>query len=168
LGDVRVPRFTAVALPTSFTVVDDRDATRALTDLASAWTDGSNGRAAAVAVEGDAAAAIAALQPSGARIAEVDLTHAVALMAWTGASGGAHGRRRGMATGRFGAWWALAAVMGLLDDWPPSPDELGDAAARLRWHRWADPAAPTGWSLRLAVEDPDEGLAWAVAATDHT
>ena len=68
---------------------------------------------------------------------------------------------------RSGAWWALAALTGLLDDWPPSPDQLGAAAAPLRWYRWADPSDTAGWSLRLAVEDPDEGLAWAVAATDH-
>jgi hypothetical protein len=30
-------------------------------------------------------------------------------MGWTAASGGAFGRRRGAAAGRFGAWWALAA-----------------------------------------------------------
>ena len=165
--DVPPPPMTALELPSPGAVVDDPDAVRALTDLASAWTEGSNGRAAAVAVEGDAGAAIAALRPSGARVAVVDLAHAVAVMASAGASGGAHGRRRGMAAGRFGAWWALAALAGLLDDWPPPPDELGAATARLRFVRWADPADPTGWSLRLAVEDPDDGLAWAVAATDH-
>ena len=37
---------------------------------------------------------------------------------WRGpaASGGAHGRRRGMAPGRFAAWWAVAALAGRLDD----------------------------------------------------
>ena len=30
-----------------------------------------------------------------------------------------------------------------------------------------NPGAPdTGWALRLAVEDADEGLAWALSATD--
>jgi len=70
-------------------------------------------RAEAVAVDGDAVGALAALGARHGRIAEVDLGHALAAMAWTGANGGAHGRRRGMAAGRFAAWWALAALTGL-------------------------------------------------------
>jgi hypothetical protein len=87
-------------------------------------------------------------------------------MAWAGASGGAHGRRRGAAVGRFGAWWALAAVAGLLDEWPVPPEHLGEAAAELRWLLWAPADTSSGWSLHLAVEDSDDGLAWAIAATD--
>ena len=87
-------------------------------------------------------------------------------MAWAGASGGAHGRRRGMAYGRFGAWWATAAVAGLADDWPLSADEIGEAAAELRWVAWDAGEPQTGWTLRLAVEDPAFGVAWAVAAVD--
>jgi hypothetical protein len=71
-----------------------------------------------------------------------------------------------MAAGRFGAWWALAAVAGLLDDWPVPPDELGEAGAELRWYLWDAGEPVTGWGLRLAVEDPAEGLAWAVVAQD--
>ena len=73
-----------------------------------------------------------------------------------------------MAPGRFAAWWAAAAISGLLDQWPVPPDELGDAAGDLRWYRWDAAEPATGWSLRLAVEDPAEGLAWALAATDAT
>ena len=71
----------------------------------------SNGRADAVAVQGDVFDAIAALGVPGAR-AEPDLRRRPrsAVLAWTAASGGAHGRRRGMAAGRFGAWWAAAAL----------------------------------------------------------
>ena len=147
--------------------VEDPEARRALLDLAGAWVTESNGRAEAIAVEGDAPGALAALGVGRGRMAPVDAAHALAAMAWAGASGGGHGRRRGMATGCFAAWWALAALAGLLDAWPAPPDELGRAAARLRWYRW-DAEPETGWSLRLAVEDPDRGRAWAVSAVDAT
>ena len=89
---------------------------------------------------------------------------AASLLAWSAASGGAHGRRRGMATGRFEAWWALAVLTGVDDDWPTDP---GPAAEALTWLLW-EPDEPTiGWSCRLAVEDPVDGLAWALDATDR-
>ena len=146
--------------------VDDPEACRALLDLAAAWVTESNGRAAAVAVTGDASAAVAALGPRHVRRAEVTGADALALMAWAGASGGAHGRRRGMAPGRFAAWWAVVSLAGRLDDWPLPPDEVGAALTRLRWYRWDAGEPETGWVLRLAVEDVERGRAWAVAATD--
>lgn len=145
---------------------DHQEATRALEELAMPWRQESNGDVAAVAVVGDAAAAVAVLGATELRIVEVLPDHALAVMAWTAASGGAHGRRRGMAYGRFSAWWAVAALAGGLDRWPFEPDELGAAAAALRWYRW-EPAQPEGgWSLRLAAEDPATGTAWAVQARD--
>src|SRR5438067_4080600 len=111
--------------------VDDADAQRALLDLATVWVTESNGRAEAIAVDGTVPGALAALGARRGRLAEVDLAHALAAMAWTGASGGAHGRRRGMAAGRFSAWWALTALTGLLDEWPVPPHALGAAAQRL-------------------------------------
>ena len=146
--------------------VEDADTTRALVDLASAWTTESNGRAEAIAVGGDALDALAGLGLRQARLAEVAPADALATMAWAAASGGAHGRRRGMASGRFGAWWAAAALTGLLDAWPVEPDELGDAVAELRWYRFDTGEPETGWSLRVAIEDPADGYAWAVSATD--
>ena len=101
-------------------------------------------------------------------MAEVDGASALAAMAWAGANGGAHGRRRGMAAGRFGAWWALAALAGRLDDWPVPPDELGRALSRMRWYRWDAGEPETGWSLRLAIEDPGRGRSWALSAVDAT
>ena len=90
----------------------------------------------------------------------------MAWIAWAGASGGAHGRRRGAASGRFSAWWLLGALGDYTDDWPVDPDMLGQFANELRWYRW-DAFEPTvGWSLQLAVEDPDEDVAWAIAALD--
>ena len=169
-----LPRLQPVDLPDAAPLVDDPDATAALVELAGAWTSQSNGRAKAVAVRGDAAEAVAALvaplaHAARTAMAEVDLAGALSAMAWTGASGGAHGRRRGMATGRFGAWWALVALTVGLDRWPPDNEELGAAGSALRWYHWADLAADaTGWSLRLAAEDPARERAWAVEATDQT
>ena len=145
---------------------DDPEACRALAELATAWTTESNGRAEAVAVTGHARNALAALGARRGRCAEIDLDDALAAMAWTGASGGAHGRRRGMAAGRFAAWWALTALAGLLDEWPAAPGRLHEAALPLRWYRWDVGEPDTGWSLRLAAEDPDRGRAWAVSAVD--
>lgn len=147
-------------------VVDDPEATRALLELASVWTTESNGRAEAVAVAGPAVDAVGALGLRTARLARVAPAEALSLMAWTAASGGAHGRRRGMAAGRFGAWWALAAVAGLLDRWPVSPEELGAAAQELRWYLWDAGGPETGWVCRLAAEDEAAGLAWALTAAD--
>jgi hypothetical protein len=147
-------------------MIDDPETCRALVELATAWVTESNGRAEAVAVDGDAPGALGALGARTGRIADVDLAHALAAMAWTGASGGAHGRRRGMAAGRFAAWWALAALTDLLDDWPLRPDQLHAAASSLRWYRWDVGEPDTGWSLRLAAEDTARGRAWAVSAVD--
>jgi hypothetical protein len=147
-------------------VIDDADAVRALVELAAAWTTESNGRAEAVAVRGDAAGAVAALGARRARLVELSPADGLAWMAWTAASGGAHGRRRGMAAGRFNAWWALAAMAGLLDDWPVTADELGPAAGELRWFMWDAAEPETGWGLRLAVEDPVDGRAFALLAID--
>ena len=90
-------------------------------------------------------------------------------MAWAAASGGAHGRRRGMAPGRFAAWWAAAAVAGELDDWPLPPDAMADLVTqRLRWYAWDAAEPTTGWSLRVAVEDPARRISFAVSAVDST
>lgn len=144
----------------------DGDALAALRDLVSAWTAGSNGRVDVVAVRGGWENALGALGPTTVRQAEVDLASAMATMGWAAASGGAHGRRPGAATGRFGAWWALAALTGRLDDWPVDGDALAGAADDLRWYVWDAGAPATGWSLHLAVEDPRREKAWAVSATD--
>jgi len=165
--------FDEVAAPAAWETVDvessgivlDREPMEALVELVSAWTTQSNGEArVAAAAAGDAVAAIGALDdpPAEVRLAAVELPEALAVMAWAGASGGAHGRRRGMAQGRFGAWWAAGAVAGALDEWPA----VLDASAGLRWYRWERPEPATGWSLRIAVERPADGQAFALEATD--
>jgi hypothetical protein len=140
--------------------VDDDESCRALSDLVRPWTVESNGRDAVVAVEGDAVDAVAALGPSRFRMAALSSADAVALMAWAGANGGAHGRRRGAAVGRDAARWVLSRLLDV------EPVEVAAHLHELRWWGWDAGEPDTGWVLRLAAESPGEGLAWALAATD--
>lgn len=159
------PRRVPVDLPAASAPVPDGPTCDALLALSATWTTQSDGRAETVAVSGTAEHAIAALGVPRARAAEIDAALALAWMAWAAASGGAHGRRRGMALGRYDAWWAATALAGF----PPgeaTPAELGEAVATLRWVLWDAHEPETGWTLRLAIEDPEHGLAWAVAAVD--
>ncbi len=158
---------------------------RTLRDLVHPWT--AEGDAVAVAVEGDVTDAIGALdkpevsgpkvsgpEVSGpkvsgpeVRMAEIELADALAWLGWAGASGGAHGRRRGAAAGRFDTWMVLSEIVDLGDVWPPDPDAIGERAQRLRWFVWdAMGIGPTGWILRIAVEDPERNRAYALSAFD--
>jgi hypothetical protein len=61
----------------------------------------------------------------------------------------------------------LAELVELGDVWPLDADELGERSQRLHWYVWdAVGIGPTGWVLRVAVEDPDRGLAFALMAHD--
>lgn len=151
------------ALPRAPAGTDD-EAVEALRAVVQTWTEQSAGAVRAVAVEGSADAAVGLVTGGRAAVAEIAAADGLALLQWAGASGGAYGQRPGGARGRFAAWWAAAALAGL--EWPPDPDELGTALAELRWWRWSAPGLEAGWVLRLAVEDPVDGLAWAVGATD--
>lgn len=144
--------------------VDGEGGSQALLSVVEHWVDTSNGRAQSACVEGDARAAIHSLGVAQAGVERVDASLALAWLAWAAASGGAHGRRRGAAAGRFNAWWVAHALAGL--EWPPDPGELGKAVGRLRWYVWTDGAPDTGWSLRLAIESPGGDRSWAVAAVD--
>ena len=143
-------------------------ATDALVDAVRAWTEGSEGRAEATTVRGNALDAIAALGRDRIRVTELSSFDALRALAWAGASGGAHARRPGAAAGRFAAWWAVAALTGLLDQWPVDADVLGDRMATLRWYGWDSGGPATGWQLHLAIEDASAARAWAVAAVDVT
>jgi hypothetical protein len=140
----------------------DVDEARLLRGLAATWLSESNGHAHSVGVRGTALTAIAALGVREARVASVAPAAAVSLMAWTAASGGAEGRRRGMAWGRFLAWECAATLAGV------EMEELGDVIDDLHWCVWDTGGADTGWALRLAVEDPDNDCGWAVEAIDRT
>lgn len=128
------------------------------------WATRSEGTVRAVGVEGDHGAALAALGFSQARWRPAPLAEVGALLAWAAADGGAYGRRRGAAVGRFELWWTLAALAGIDDDWPTDP---GDAAGELRFGLWLPLEPVSGWSCRLTVEDPLDGLAWALDASDQ-
>jgi hypothetical protein len=158
------PDLRPLALPERGPEVDDEQTLEALFDLARPWAEQSNGKVAAVLVEGSAAAAIAALCPGEVLGAEVNGAWALAAMAWAGASGGAYGRRRGTAVGRAAAWWTVASLADV--DWPAPPEGLGEALAAVRWMAWEPPEFALGWGLHLAGEIPGDGLAFAVAASD--
>lgn len=149
-------------------VLDDPEVTDAVRDLVRPWVADSNGRAEVVCVEGSADDAVAALGVPAAAgsLAPLATVEALAWLSWTGASGGAHGRRRGGAAGRFGMWWLLATLGDLTDDWPPATDELGGFAGSLQWSWWDAGEPPVGWRLQIAVHDPEAGLSWAINASD--
>jgi hypothetical protein len=159
------PDTKPVALPDQMEIIDDTDSLAALGDLVEPWTDQSNGRSQTAAVEGDHRAAISALGMKRGRVAAIDPGQGLAWMAWAAGSGGAHGRRRGAAAGRYLAWWAVAMLTDL--EWPADPESMGAAVAGLRWHWFDDGSPETGWLLRLAISSPDLGISWAIAATDQ-
>ncbi len=144
--------------------LDEPELEAALLDLVTPWTAESNGAAQAVVVEGDAAAAASALTVGSLRIGPLTPAEALQQMAWAAASGGAHGRRRGGAFGRFAVYYTVALLADL--PWPAPPAELGAAADALRWYRWDEGSPEEGWVLRIAVEDAEHGWAAAIAATD--
>jgi hypothetical protein len=160
-----VPDTAEVPLPDVVATIDDSDSLAALGDLVEPWTDQSNGRSQATAVEGDHLAAIAALGMTRARLATIDAGDGLAWMAWAASSGGAHGRRRGAAAGRYLTWWAVAMLTDL--DWPADPESMGNAVTGLSWYWFDDGSPETGWLLRLALSSGDLGLSWAIAATDQ-
>lgn len=160
------PNLAAVDLPRPATRVAPDDIADALLDLVRAWTTGSDGRADVAVVDGRALDAVSALGPRRVRAAQIDGRDAVAWMAWAAASGGAHGRRPGTAAGRFAAWWVLGALAGVLDAWPPDPDDLGAELDRITWLAWEADEPDVGWRLHLAVEDPARRRAWAITAVD--
>ena len=155
-----------VVTATDAEVLED-DVDLAVRQLVEPWLTESNGRAESVCVVGDVGDAIGALGARRARSCELEPAEAIAWLAWAGANGGAHGRRRGAAAGRFGAWWLLGALGDLLDDWPPDSGELGDLAGEFDWFRWNAYEPEVGWSLQLAIVDPGEGVAWAITANDQ-
>lgn len=145
----------------------DDETIPAFRQMMSPWTAGSNGTARAVVVRGDVDAALVGLGLDSARTVAITAAEALAHLAWAAASGGAHGRRRGAATGRSEAWWLLAIFTGMDDPWPIDPDALGDVVSGLECLAVTDDKAPTvGWGLGLVLVDRDEGLSAALWARD--
>ena len=143
--------------------VADEDAVEALAALAAPWSEQSNGVVATAALAGTAESAIAAHGLAEAMVTVVDPATAMAWMAWTGASGGAYGRRRGTPMGRFGAWWAGSMIAGI--EWPPDPDDFIVHLGQVRWLLWEPVDETPGWSGSIAAER--DGRAWALMAHDR-
>jgi resuscitation-promoting factor RpfA len=161
----QVPDTHPVDLGSHPVSIDDDDSVGALGDLVESWTDQSNGRSQISVVEGDHIAAVASLGMPSARVGQLDRAAAMSWMCWAGASGGAHGRRRGAGTGRYSTWFALATLTDL--DWPVDPASLEQATAGLTFHWFDDGSPETGWVLRLAISSPEDGLSWSISASDH-
>jgi hypothetical protein len=146
------------------TTIDDDESIEALLDIGAVWARQSNGLARAGAVEGSALDAIAALGHGACRAARIEPQSALATIAWAGASGGAYGRRRGAAMGRFIAWWLVATLSDL--EWPAEANAIATAAADLTWFAWEPPDLQPGWSASIAIQSDTDGLAWALETSD--
>jgi hypothetical protein len=132
------------------------------------WTAHSNGVSRAVVVDGEIEDAFGALGLHDVSFSQMTTHNALQWLTWAASSGGAHGKRRGVATGRSEALWLLATFTGLDDSWPRSFAELGDVITnQLEFFVFtADKHSAQGWWLQLAVVDPNEGLTAAFIARD--
>jgi hypothetical protein len=155
-----------IRLPAAGEAIGDPHVVDAFKDLARPWLAGANGTFGVVTAEGDHLSALACLDMSHARVAGISFGDALAWLAWAGASGGSGGQRRGYAYGRDLAWWTVATLAGVSEDWPIEPDELAEIGEGLHWYLW-DHGRPTpGEALRLAVHDDIEELGLAVGIED--
>ena len=147
----------------------DDDTVHAFTRMMEPWTAHSNGQARAVVVEGELEDALGALQLTTTDFSELTPHSALQWLTWAASSGGAHGKRRGMASGRSEALWLLATFTGLDDTWPRSFDELGDVITnQLEFFAFtAANHSAREWWLQVAIVDPHEGLTAALIARDH-
>ena len=160
--------FSPLALPSPSEIEHD-SGTEALRNLVQTWTDQSNGSSTAVRVDGNAATAIASLGVREVKAKQVALSEIWKHMTWAASSGGAFGRRPGNARGRFDVWWCTNALAGLDQEniWPPNTNDLNQALNEMNWWIWDDEPLSKGWKLKVAVEDPLEGLSWALTAQDR-
>lgn len=147
-------------------LLGDHHISQAAHQLVEAWTTQSNGRCETVITTGDALHALGTLGVTSANLRRLDSDIAMAWMAWAGASGGAHGRRRGAATGRFSAWWMLAALGQSLGSWPLSHLEANEIAEQWTWWWWDADEPATGWQLQLVAHNVTTNRAWAIGAND--
>lgn len=159
---------TPLSLPSPREITHD-SATEALRSLVHTWTNQSNGSSAAVRVDGDVAVAIASLGIEEVKARQVSTSEMWSYMTWAASSGGAFGRRPGCARGRFESWWCATALAGLDQEntWPPDVSDLEKALNEMHWWVWDDDSLSKGWKLKIAIEDPLEGLAWALNAQDQ-
>ena len=147
--------------------IEDPETVTAFRLLAEPWTAQSDGVARCTVSEGTIEDALHAHGLDAVRTVTIDAGPALGQLAWAGASGGAHGKRRGLATGRSNAWWLLASFTGMDEDWPCDPAEFGEVVSGLRFAAWETDGPADGWLLRLAIEDPDDGVSCVLFAQDR-
>lgn len=149
-------------------LIDDDPSIDAFRRMMEPWTAQSNGSARCAVVEGDESDALGALGLDNAYVSPITAGEGLAQLSWAAASGGAHGKRRGAATGRSEAWWLLAVFAGLDEEWPCDPSDLGEIVESCDWFAFKNDRAPTaGWGLHIVLVDPEEGLSIACEATDR-
>ena len=154
-----------IDLPDAKPTQPDDPVSDVLLDLVKPWWEDSQGKAEVATVDGTIEQAIRSLGPHRVRLVEVTPSQAMEAMAWAGASGGGHGRRRGTPAGRAGAWWVVLEALGH-DELPDDLAGLGAEAEELRWGLWDPGDRIGGWNLHLGIEDPDDGVAWVISAVD--
>jgi hypothetical protein len=110
--------------------------------------------------------ALAALEVQQARLSLLTSSDALAWLTWAGASGGAHGRRRGNALGRDAAWWTIAALTEKTFHWPIGNEELEDATNSLQWFWWDNNEPTTGWNIKLCAHHAERNRSWAISLND--
>ncbi|MFM7124956.1 MAG: hypothetical protein ACKOE0_02000 [Actinomycetes bacterium] len=158
---------SAISVPASTaTIIHDSSASTAFHQLADAWTTQSNGKLRLSCIEGSVLDALAALDIQEARLSLLTPGEALAWLTWAGASGGAHGRRRGNALGRDAAWWTIAALTGQTSLWPLTDDAFESAADSLQWFWWDANEPTTGWNLQLCVHHAERNRSWALCLND--
>jgi hypothetical protein len=157
----------AIAVPaSSANVVHDSEVATAIHQLVDAWTTQSNGALRISCVDGSVLDALAALEVQEARLSLLTSSDALAWLTWAGASGGAHGRRRGNALGRDAAWWTIAALTEKTFHWPIGNEELEDATNSLQWFWWDNNEPTTGWNIKLCAHHAERNRSWAISLND--
>jgi hypothetical protein len=157
--------------PSDIVEIDDEETEAALRNLVEPWTAASGGRAQYIAVEGGIEQLAAVSPRPMLRTAPLSSGQALEWLAWCGASGGSHGRRRGASSGRFGAWWMVGALAGLTDRWDELQEAedlstaLGHACTRLQWFR-IDTGERHSFELALVAVDHDENITFGLFAFD--
>ena len=157
----------AIAVPvSSANVIQDSEVSTSFHQLVDAWTTQSNGELQMSCAEGSVLDALATLDFHEARLSLLTSGEALAWLAWAGASGGAHGRRRGNALGRDAAWWTVAALTGQTSNWPLNGEDSMTAVNSLQWFWWDANEATTGWNVRLCIHHGGRNRSWAICLND--
>jgi hypothetical protein len=147
---------------------------RALEETVAPWAAQSGGDLNVAAVRGSAADACCAVldrsaggvHAGGVRLAAIDVATMLRLVAFAGASGGVHGRRRGGAAGRALAWWVARCATGLDRVSHLDPEELEFRLEDLERSAFRVPGEAS-WRLEIAIgasaAQREDGEEWAVA-----